>query len=355
MAKVAPFEAHHERYERWFEEHRAAYVSELLALRALVPWEGHGLEIGVGTARFAAPLGVPVGLDPSDAMLARAAARGIEASIRRGHGRAERASRRARAPPERSIARGPGQMTTFLWILLGGLLMSAIALIGSVTLILRESTLQKLLLPLVAFAAGSLIGGALFHMLPAALTRMPALTTLRWVALGFASFFALEQFLHWHHCHRAFAECKKPLTYLILIGDGLHNFLGGLSIAGVFLMDVRLGIAAWIAAAAHEIPQELGDFGVLIHGGWEKRLALLFNLLSGLTFLAGSLVAYGLSQQLDVSWLVPLAAGNFLYIGASDLVPEVNKPHSLGVSLLHFVIFGAGLALLYALAVVGGH
>jgi len=246
-------------------------------------------------------------------------------------------------------------MTTFLWILLGGISMSAIALVGSVTLILRESTLQKVLLPLVSFAAGSLVGGALFHMIPASLISLPVMTTFGWVALGFLIFFGLEQFLHWHHCHRAFAACRKPLTYLVLIGDGLHNFLGGLSIAGVFLVDVRLGIAAWIAAAAHEIPQELGDFGVLIHGGWKKRTALLFNLLSGLTFLVGGLVAYAASLRIDVRWLAPLAAGNFLYIGASDLVPEVNKAHSFGANLLHFVMFAAGLGLLFAIAAVGGH
>lgn len=240
-------------------------------------------------------------------------------------------------------------MTVFLWILLSGLLMSAIALIGSVTLLLREETLQKILLPLVSFAAGSLIGGALFHMIPASLASMPVMSTLRWIALGFLIFFGLEQFLHWHHCHRAYAECKKPLTYLILIGDALHNFLGGLSIAGVFLLDVRLGVAAWIAAAAHEVPQELGDFGVLIHGGWRKRTALLFNLFSGLTFLMGGLTAYAASLQFDVRWLVPLAAGNFLYIGASDLVPEVNKAHTFKANVVHFWIFALGLGLLYLL------
>jgi len=124
-------------------------------------------------------------------------------------------------------------MTTFLWILLGGILMSAIALVGSVTLVLRETTLKKILLPLVSFAAGSLLGGALFHMIPASLISLPAMTTFGWVALGFLIFFGLEQFLHWHHCHRAYAECKKPLTYLILIGDGLHNFLGGRSIINI--------------------------------------------------------------------------------------------------------------------------
>lgn len=246
-------------------------------------------------------------------------------------------------------------MTPFLWILVSGLSMSAIALVGSVTLLLREATLQKLLLPLVSFAAGSLIGGALFHMIPASLASMPAVTTFRWVAAGFLTFFALEQFLHWHHCHRGFAECREPLTYLVLIGDGLHNFLGGLAVAGVFLIDTRLGVAAWLAAAAHEVPQELGDFGVLIHGGWQKRTALLFNLLSGLTFLLGSMVAYAASLRFDVQWLVPVAAGNFLYIGASDLVPEVNQTHSLRTSGLHFVLFAGGLALLSVLAAIGGH
>ncbi len=231
--------------------------------------------------------------------------------------------------------------------------MSAIALVGSVSLILSESTLKKMLLPMVSFAAGSLMGGAIFHLIPASLASMPEKSALSLLALGFLIFFAIEQFLHWHHCHRASAECKKPLTYLILIGDGLHNFLGGVAIAGVFLMDTRLGIAAWIAAAAHEVPQELGDFGVLVHGGWKKRTALLLNFLSGLTFLLGSMVAYIASRQMDVRWLIPLAAGNFFYIGASDLVPEVNKSHSLKVSVLHFAMFAAGLGLLYIIAGIG--
>jgi len=240
-------------------------------------------------------------------------------------------------------------MTEFVWILGCGLLMSVIAMVGSVTLLLRPGAFQRILLPLVAVAAGSLVGGALFHMIPAALRVLVPIDALLWVALGFVLFFGLEQFLHMHHCHRASADCRQPLTYLILIGDGLHNFLGGLSIAGVFLMDIRLGIAAWLAAAAHEVPQELGDFGVLVHGGWDKKSALLFNFLSALTFPAGALLTYAVSFHLDVRFLVPLAAGNFLYIGASDLVPEVNKAHSLPANLLHFGAFVTGMALLYAL------
>ncbi|SHK61210.1 zinc and cadmium transporter [Marinobacter antarcticus] len=227
--------------------------------------------------------------------------------------------------------------------------MSAIAMIGSVTLILKPATLEKILLPLVAFAAGSLIGGAFFHMIPAAFAvDLDVLEIGMMVVAGFTTFFILEQFLHWHHCHRDQVDCKQPLTYLILIGDALHNFLGGLAIAGIFLIDVRAGIAAWLAAAAHEIPQELGDFGVLVHGGWEKKRALLFNVLSGLTFLIGGLVAYGLSFKVDIAWLIPFAAGNFIYIGASDLVPEVHRhgDSNIKTSILHLVSFVMGLALL---------
>jgi zinc and cadmium transporter len=238
----------------------------------------------------------------------------------------------------------------FAWILLSGLAMSAIALVGSATLLLRPVTLERIVMPLVAFAAGTLLGGAFFHMIPAAASHTADLEPVfLWTMCGFAVFFALEQFLHWHHCHRARADCKEPLTYLILAGDGLHNLLGGLGVGGVFLIDVRLGITAWLAAAAHEIPQELGDFGVLIHGGWRRSTALLLNFLSGCTFLVGAVIAYAASQALDVDFLVPFAAGNFLYIGASDLVPEVNKHRSGRSSAIHFLAFASGLATLWVL------
>ena len=228
--------------------------------------------------------------------------------------------------------------------------MAVIALVGSVTLLLSQATLDRIIMPLVAFAAGSLLGGAFFHMLPAAIQAAPDdQLVFLWTLGGFTTFFALEQFLHWHHCHRASTDCKKPLTYLILIGDGLHNFLGGLGVASVFLIDIRLGLTAWLAAAAHEIPQELGDFGVLLHGGWDKRKALLLNLASGLTFLVGGLVAYAASARIDVGFLVPFAAGNFIYIGASDLVPEVNQHHDVGRNVIHFIAFILGIALLWGI------
>jgi zinc and cadmium transporter len=238
-------------------------------------------------------------------------------------------------------------MSALSWIVLGGLGMAAISLVGSVTLVLRPATQQKLLLPLVAFAAGSLIGGAFFHMIPAALASgLDGLGTGIAVVAGFTLFFMLEQGLHWHHCQDAETDTRKPLVWLILIGDGLHNFLGGLAIASTFLVDIRLGITTWLAAAAHEIPQELGDFGVLVHGGMSKGQALLFNALSSLTFLFGGLVTYGLSSQIETSWLIPFAAGNFLYIGAADLVPEVNRHADLRTNLIHLGAFLLGIALL---------
>ena len=244
-------------------------------------------------------------------------------------------------------------MSVFAWILASSLLMSAIALVGSVTLVLKEATLQRILLPLVSFSAGSLIGGAFFHMIPAGLATYGSSSGFFvWLLTGFSIFFALEQFLHWHHCHRASASCKKPLTYLILIGDGLHNFIGGLAIAGTFLIDIRLGVMAWLAAAAHEIPQELGDFGVLIHGGWEKKKALLFNVLSALTFLLGGLVTYAAAFTIDVSFLIPFAAGNFIYIGAADLIPEVKKHDNLATNILNFVAFITGLLLMLVIKTI---
>jgi zinc and cadmium transporter len=244
-------------------------------------------------------------------------------------------------------------MPVLAWIVGSGLLMSALALVGSLALLFGARALDRLLMPLVAFAAGSLLGGAFLHMVPVGLQQYGGGDGFYlWILLGFFTFFVLEQFLHWRHSHRATAPARQPMTYLILLGDGLHNFIGGLAIGGTFLIDIRLGITAWLVAAAHEVPQELGDFAVLVQGGWRKRRALLFNVLSALTFLLGGLVAYAAAARIDVAFLVPFAAGNFIYIGASDLVPEVKRHQEPGASALHLSAFAGGLALMWLIRIL---
>ena len=160
-----------------------------------------------------------------------------------------------------------------IWIIASAVAMSLIAWIGLLALALNEAQLKKLLLPLVALSAGSLVGGSFLHLIPEALSRQePGATgAFVWVLIGFSLFFLMEQFLNWHHHHAVPSEHKRPVTYLILLADGLHNFIGGLAIASSFLISINVGIVTWVASAAHEIPQELGDFGILLHGVWEKK------------------------------------------------------------------------------------
>jgi len=244
-------------------------------------------------------------------------------------------------------------MKELAWIVGSGVLMSAIALVGGVALILREDVLKRIILPLVAFSAGSLVGGAFFHMLPSGVASMGNdVAVYAWFVAGFSLFLVLEQFLNWHHCHRTPSEHREhaaPLNTMVLIADGLHNLIGGVAVGGIFMIDIRLGIAAWLAAAAHEVPQELGDFGILVYGGWSRRKALVFNVASALTFLIGGVLAWAASFRLDISFLLPFAAGNFVYIAAADLIPEIKRDARLGVNLLHFTSFAAGVLLLLGL------
>jgi zinc and cadmium transporter len=242
-------------------------------------------------------------------------------------------------------------VSVLAWIVVSGIAMSAVALVGVLAYLVGPAGSRATLI-LVALSAGSLVGGALFHMIPGALAggREP-LVLFTWVAAGFTVFFVLEQFLHWHHCHRGCEEHdRKPLGTLILVADGVHNLLGGLAVGGAFLADVRLGIAAWIAAAAHEVPQELGDFGVLVHAGWSPRRALVFNFLTALTFLAGGILAWAVARAIEPWFLLPFAAGNFLYIAAADLIPEIKHEPLPSRAAQHFVAFLTGLLALLTLA-----
>ena len=190
-------------------------------------------------------------------------------------------------------------------------------------------------------------------MIAESLEAIPADTVFLFVIVGFCVFFVMERFLHWHHCHEG--KCKvHPFTYLILFGDGVHNFIDGLVIAASFLVSVPFGLVTTLMIIAHEIPQELGDFGVLVYGGMKKKNALLYNFLSQLTCVLGGLVGLALAASLDPAPLLPFAAGGFIYISTSDLVPELHKEKDIKKSAKHFVLFLVGLAFMFAIKWVAG-
>ena len=251
--------------------------------------------------------------------------------------------------------------STLLYILGSTFLISLIAFVGVLTLFLKEKLLDKLLLVLVSLSAGALIGGAFLHLLPEAILKVGAdadalLNIFLYLLLGFCIFFILEQFIRWHHHHGCHGEeCNiKPFSYLILISDGVHNFIDGLIIAGSFVINPSVGIVTTLAVALHEIPQELGDFGVLVYGGFDKTKALFLNFISALTAILGGIAGYFLSAWIEGSavYLLPFAAGNFIYIAASDLIPEIKHRENLKKSLLHFAVFLSGIGLMLLIKII---
>ncbi len=241
-------------------------------------------------------------------------------------------------------------MSTLVTIILFGLLMSLIALVGSISLLLPDQWLKKSILPMVAFAAGSLWGGAMFHMLPRSFELLHETPDTAFILLtaGFLAFFVLEHVLHWHHCHHSdHKHIHKPIGPLVLVADAFHNFLGGLTIGALFVVDIRLGVAAWVAAALHEIPQEIGDFGLLLHSGFSKKQALWFNFLSSLGFLLGSLISYFMAGKMNIYYFIPFTAGNFIYIAAADLIPELIQHEGIKEKLLSLLFFCLGIICLY--------
>ena len=234
-------------------------------------------------------------------------------------------------------------------ILVATFIISAISLVGIFTLVLKNDWLNKIILVLVALSSGALLGGAFLHLLPEAITELgPSLDVFLYLLLGFCLLFVLEQFLHWHHQHNTKNQTVKPFSYLILISDGVHNFIDGLVIAASFIVSFPAGVATTIAIGLHEIPQELGDFGVLIHGGMSKSKALLYNYISAMAAIAGGLIGYFASSinETSIVYLLPFAAGNFIYIAASDLIPEIKHRENLGKSIVHFIVFIAGILIM---------
>lgn len=226
-------------------------------------------------------------------------------------------------------------------------MVSLISFVGVVTLALKEKLLKKVLFALVGFSAGALMGGAFFHLLPESLEGAGANAPLFLLA-GFCLFFVLEKVLYWRHCHDG--KCRvHAFTYLNLVGDGVHNFIDGLIIVASFSQSIPLGIATTFAVIMHEIPQELGEFGVLVYGGFSKMKALFYNFISALAAVLGAVVGFFLLAQMQVlaPLLLAFAAGGFIYIAASDLVPELHKEADVGKSLAAFAFFVAGILLMY--------
>jgi len=230
-----------------------------------------------------------------------------------------------------------------------------VAFVGAFSLLISKKSLKKITLLLVALSVGALIGGALFHLIPEALTKLSITKTMLIGFLGIITFYFIEKFLHWHHCHKT-GKCKEhPYTRLILYGDTIHNFIDGLIIAGAFILSIPIGILTSLLIIAHELPQELGDFGVLIHGGFSRKKALFYNFLAQLTAVIGGLIGFfflGISQS--AVYLLPFAAGGFLYIAIGDLIPEVIKEKNPKKRIINIIAIILGLALLYSAKIFVG-
>lgn len=232
-----------------------------------------------------------------------------------------------------------------IWILASTFLVSLISLIGIFTLSIKEKLLHKIIFGLIGFSAGALIGGAFLHILPEALENTPSDKVFTYLIFGIILFFLMERYLHWRHCHEEGRCDVHAFTYLNLVGDGFHNFIDGMVIAASFLISFKLGVATTMAVVLHEIPQELGDFGVLVYGGFSKAKALLYNFVSALLSVAGAIAGYFISDFAKgfSSFILPLTAGGFIYIATSDLIPEIHKESNLRRSSLAFVSFLLGI------------
>jgi len=246
---------------------------------------------------------------------------------------------------------------TLIYILIATFVISIISFIGVLTLFLKKELLDRILLILVALSAGALIGGAFLHLLPEAIMEVglndeAILKIFLFVLFGFSTFFILEQFINWHHHHDCvFCEKVASFSYLILISDAVHNFIDGFVIAASFVIALPMGIITVLAVGLHEIPQELGDFGVLVYGGMRKTRALFLNFLTGLIAVLGGIAGFFLSAKIgdSIVYLLPFAAGNFIYIASSDLIPEIKHKDNIKKSLTYFFVFLLGIFLMLLL------
>ncbi len=246
--------------------------------------------------------------------------------------------------------------TVYLYTFASVIVVSLISLVGVFTLSVREDVLRKYIFLLISMAVGALLGDALIHLIPEAMTEStnPTLTGILIIA-GILLFFILEKILHWHH-HGEDKEDDHihPVGRLVLFSDGIHNFMDGIIIGASFLVSAPVGFATTLAVIFHEIPQEIGDFAVLIHAGYSKKRALWLNFLSAIASVLGAFAVLGIAQLAEISnsWFLPIAAGGFIYIALADLLPELQKTKGVKHSILQLASVLAGVLAMVALTFI---
>ena len=240
---------------------------------------------------------------------------------------------------------------TYLYIFGSVLVVSFISLVGVIALGLNEKRLRLILAYLVSFSAGALLGDVFIHLLPEMSEAGFGVPEGFYFLIGIVVFFILERFILWHHSHGTHDESIHSSVYLTTIGDSLHNFIDGMVIAASFMVDVNLGIATTLAVIFHEIPQEIGQFAILLHGGWSKTKAIWYNFLSALTSVAGAAVVVLFARNIEEapSFLLAFAGASFIYIALSDIVPELHREKSNKKSVIQFICLLLGIGLMAGL------
>jgi len=241
-----------------------------------------------------------------------------------------------------------------IYIFLSILLTSVVSIIGITVFFTKDKNLPKLLLFLISFSAGALLGDAFIHLLPEASNSVSGLAVSVSVIAGLLSFFILEKIIHWRHCHLPTTqEHQHPLATMNLVGDAFHNFLDGLMIATSYALSLPLGITTTTAVLLHEIPQEVGDFGVLLFAGYSKKKALMMNFFISLTALVGGVFGLFLSKNISSfsAIMTAFTAGGFIYIATADLIPEMKKETKIDKTAIQFcgLVLGIGVMLLMLL------
>ena len=244
-------------------------------------------------------------------------------------------------------------MSEWVYSLSSAGIVSLISLIGIITIMVGVKRLERVIPLLISLAVGGLFGDALVHLLPEAFEESTSapLTSL-YVIIGILLFFVLERFLHWHHEHRAHSvNPVHPVAFLNLVSDGVHNFLDGLIIGASYLVSVPIGMATTLAVALHEVPQEQGDFAILVHAGFTPRRALLMNFLSAILAFLGVVISLLLGPKVSsyTVFMIPLTAGGFIYIAGSDLIPELHREREVLGSIAQFAMLVAAIGLMFLL------